>query len=691
MAGFEISEKDRELGTPKKSEPPPAAPAAQAQAAPTAPNAPVFTPAPGDASLGSKEKPALPEVPGGIKGTLGALGNAVWDASTFGMGAELDAVAEALANRQEGESFGDAYQRALTKLSGQGKALREQNPEADAVGYGLGSVPGVMSGPVTRGAGALYGAVTGGIEGAAEGETPGQRATGAATGALGGAAGGFFGPEIGRAGATIARSIASKLPTTVTAGIERIADALLAKGVSPAEAERMIIEAEQRGQPLTLGDIGGEPTIRQASKAAIQSPEGDAILREVSGDRTKERADRTTAFLQTLSPGSSTAAERKALQDRARLANKPAYDAAYAEVPSLWNETLQGLTTSDAVRKAIADVERKSSDRAAAQGARSTIRNPFVTDPQTGALKLRDPNVTPGLEFWDQVQRNLNEDITAAPVGALGQKIGPEGARISEVRNALMGELRKTASYDKAIGQAASFFGEGGALDWGKQLAATNYDPETFQKAISAVGAMKPAERKLAQAAYLDTIAHRANEITTNTNVAQRNLGGPNDKKVVEALFGPEKAAQVNAFVDVENLMARFDNRALGGSQTAQRTADVGSKTADAGSIAALGGLATGAGGLASGNTGTMAAGATAAGAGLAAMVYGKIKGEMAEGTAKAVAERLVSRDPGARQQVYQIMQHSPKIRDAIARAARELAAEGSAAAGGGYGGRNEQ
>ncbi len=673
--------------------PPPAElPQQPGPAAPAAPAAPTPDPWAVDRPVGGGPPPptAPPaQVPGGLQGALAAGGNAVWQGITLGMGAELDALAAAISGQREGESFGDAYGRSLSEIEGKGKALREQNPVVDAVGFGVGMAPGMVAGPVTRGAGALYGGVTGAIEGASEGTTP-QRLMGAGVGGAAGAAGGFFGPEIGRGVATVVNAVRSRIPVSMSAGLEQVAEALLQRGVDPAEAERRIVAAAGRGQPLTLGDIGEEPAVRLATRSGTQSVEGDALLREAAGLRTGERADRVTEFLSTLSPGQSTAAERELLQRRARAANQPAYRAAYDAVPSLWDAGMQDLTSSDAVRRAISQVERASSDRAAAQGGRA-IRNPFTTAAD-GSLRLTDPNVTPSLEFWDQVQRNLREQAEGAGGGGLGQRLGAEGTRINEVRNTLMGRLRAIPEYDRAIGQAASFFGEGNALDWGKQLAGTTYDPETFQKAIKAVGAMNPDERRLAQSAYLDTIAHRANEVSTNSNVAQRQLGSANDRRVVEALFGKDKAELVNTFVDVENLMARFDNRALGGSQTSQRMADRGAGAGAAiGPTMMAGGGAMAAQGVMSGNMATAGAGAGAAAAGLGLTIFNGLKNDMSERTAKIISERLISQDPAQRRMVYQIMQSSPRMRDNIARAVRAAAALGGAELGQSYGGRNAQ
>lgn len=580
-----------------------------------------------------------------------------------GQGMEVDQLAQQ--NRKafnpynyalmQGATFGLADEAAagLRSVTGQGDyatqlaALREmadRNQQENPVGMLAAEATGaIATAPITapiravQGAGwagrAANAALTGGAYGGAYGFGTGEGAEGslkgAATGAATGAAlGGISSPVVDAAlsgGRAITNKVAAPFRGAVNTDAEatrRIAGAFSADNANPADVQQAMAASRANGTPAVLADYGGETVRGLARSSANTSPVAREALTSVAQPRFEGQADRTVdAIKRVTGAGGDAGATREALQEAARRANRPAYERAYAQGRQVWTQELADLTSAPAIQRAIRDTTERSRNVAATEGGRA-VRNPFVSDPETGAVALK-PGITPDLQFWDIVKRNLDSQI-----GTLQR--GGDKSRASELiglKNRLTGILDETVPTYKAARQgAAAAFGAEDALQAGETFVTSSMDNAAASRAL---GKMSSAERDLFREGFASTLINRVRELRDNRDVVKAVFGSPASRERINIALGSKQAKELEAFIKGEEMMDRLRVAVQGNSTTARQLAELG----------LAGGAATIAGG---GNPFDMKALATGA------LVYGLRRGsaKIDSRVARRVGEMLASDDP---------------------------------------------
>jgi hypothetical protein len=599
-----------------------------------------------------------------LKKTVSPYQMALMQGLTFGMADELGAGARTLAR-------GGGYDMNLAAAREFEDRARQQSP----VGMGAAEIGGaLLTAPfspavrIAQGAGlgarvaggAATGAAYGGLYGFGSGEGVGGRASGAVGGALvGGALGGAAVPVVeGVVAGTraAANSLAGPFRGAVNTDREagrRIAGALAADGVDPAMAQQTLQAARASGAPMAVADTGGETTRALARSSANTSPEAREALTTLTQPRFQSQGDRTVDALRRATGASGDApAVREQLIDAARRANKPAYDRAYAQGRQVWNNELADLTSAPAVQRAIADATERSRNVAASEGARP-VRNPFQVDPQSGAVVLK-PGITPDLQFWDVVKRNLDSQIDTL-------RRGGDASRARELiglKNRLLTNLDAAVPTYKAARQgAAQAFGAEDALEAGANFVTASMDNASASRAL---GKMSAPERDLFREGFASTLINRVRELRDNRDVVKSIFGSPAARERINIALGSKQASELEAFVKGEEMMDRLRVAVQGNSTTARQLAELG--------------LAGGAGLVVSGGN-PLDPKAIATGA----LIYGLRRGaaKIDSRVARRVGQMLASDDPAVFDKAIQTLARDRRFLKAV-EAATEFLGRGT-------------
>lgn len=418
--------------------------------------------------------------------------------------------------------------------------------------------------------------------------------------------------------------------------------------------------ARSTGIPLLNADRGGETTRALARSVSNQAPEARQAIIKAADDRFATQGNRAVDVIRRVAGGSADdIAYQDAIRASARRANKPAYDAAYKapQAQQMFSPRIQELMQSPSFRAAVDDVPRRSADRAAVEGLKE-IASPFTRNSQ-GAYVLRRTAdgklVTPNLEFWDHVQRNLRSDMDKA--FASGDRT--TGAELKALREALVSELDTAVpAFQSARQGAAAFFGADDAVEAGKKFAGT---PRLVPEAQKAYAKFTPAEKSAFQTGYASELIDRIKATGDRTNVINSTFKSQASRESLELVFGPQKAKALEAYVRVEDIADRLRG-AMGNSTTARQLVELG--------LGAGGGYALSGGDL----TGAVLGGLAVRG--------GRALQTKAENRVmQAVAKMLTSSDPRVISNAVAQAEKSPAFMKALERISDVLAIPSRAAA----------
>lgn len=512
-----------------------------------------------------------PDAPGPEK--HGSIADPIAQGFTFGFNDELSGLIGGAYYKMKGREFDEGYKRGRELSNRNLDAFRERNPKTAIAAEVAGALP-TMAVPgmaparaTTLGARVVSGAKAGAKYGALYGTGTADegllnRTGGAATGAA--------------LGATV-----GALAEPVTAGAGALADRFtrpFRRGIAPTrEAQGMIASARQaddsmttqprlskqdmavaadNAQPVLNIDRGGEKTRELARNAANVSAEGRIALKGAIQDRFEGQGPRIVEVVKKVVGGRTTDEHRFVLQAAARKANKPAYDGAYAhpKAQAMWDEALYELTGAPEVQNAMRQAGVRGRSRAALDGF-EPIKNPFISDPTTGRLSLRE-GATPNLQFWDHVKRGLD-------------KVGTrETKQMSRVLRDHLDEMIGDGSYKRARAGAAEFFGAEDALSAGEAFVTSRMGNDQARRALKQ---MSDPERQLFSEGFADTLVRRLNENPQNRDVVINSLfNSPASKERIYMALGKTKAREIEAALRIEHLLD-FARKAMGNSTTAQQ------------------------------------------------------------------------------------------------------------------------
>jgi hypothetical protein len=606
-----------------------------------------------------------------------------------------------------------AYERERDLARKNDAAAKENHPYVYAGSEIAGAVPAMAALPelgaaralapaalriAKFGARTLDAAVTGGgygaLAGAGEGKDTAERAVDAATGLVSGIIGGAGGNVVGEGLGAAATRYGAPIVSTIRGWMDpngeaarRLASALksdndmIVAGTAQGLTPQQWVAARQRGEPVTLADLGAGRTQALLRSAANTSPEGRAQLEQVIEQRFLQQNERFADTVRNALPGGRADARKTADQlvaeyDQGRV---PAYQRAYqqGDQPLLHDspaiERLMGTDTFEAaMRKAISS----GKDRDAVMGLGGF--NPKVSVTPDGRVVFnRGANgipTYPNLQYWDQVKRELDTVANMAKRSGDKERADLAGSMAQTLRRELD---QRVPSYAQARGIAEQYFGESNALEAGRALAGKKMDPEEVGAILRK---MKPDEQALFREGYASDLANRVlggMADTTNVTKGRGILQSPNERRMAQMIFGPGGVAQIEARMYLEKIMDGA-RQAMGNSTTARQLIEAG--------------LAGGAiGGVTSGwdptTMGAWGAGAMTSRAGASKLLSEEARvglkhmiGKVDARTARRVAELLTSDDPRLLRQGYQMAAKSQKILDGLYNVARRIGITGQTA-----------
>lgn len=561
--------------------------------------------------------------------------------------------------------------------------MKDRASEENQVAATLGTVGGAVSGtaPFVAAAPAAFGVGAGSLPArmAAGGASSGALAS-ADTAARGGdneqiVESGLFGLGVGAVTPAVAdaakwslEKIGEKLSPTLQAILKpdeeaarRVGTAITRdRAANPAQMMDAADEAVAReaGVPITNVDRGGETTRALARSVANQSPEVRAGLQNTVDDRFATQGNRVVNFVRRLAGGNvDDLAMQEGIRDAARAANKPAYDRAFSNpnAQKVFTPELQELMQSPSVQKAARMATSRSANRGAVEGFKA-VQNPFH-QAADGTFKLRQTAdgklVSPTLQFWDQVKRNLDGEIGKA--GRAGDRTMQ--ADLMGLKTKLVNALDAAVpEYRVARQGAAAFFGAEDALEAGKKFARS---PRSIPEATKAFEKFTEADKVAFKTGFASEIIDGVKASSDRRNVISTVFKSQAAREQMELVFGKTKAREIEAYVRVEDLADRLRG-ALGNSTTARQLVELGIGTS-------LGG----AGGYALGGDIQSAAKGAIVGAGVA---RGKqyLAGKEGE-VMRRVGDMLLSDDPALLDKIVRQAALSPKYMRALVNLDKQL------------------
>lgn len=519
---------------------------------------------------------------------------------------------------------------------------------------------------------ATQGGIYGGLSGAGEGKNIGERALESAKGIVSGIVGG----GVAHTGSEVARAAYDRFGKPVVGAIQgwlnpegeaarrlatalRIDQDLIAQGKAQGMSAQDWAAARQRGEPVTLADLGSARTQSLLRSAANTSPESRAMLENTFEQRFLGQNERVGDTVRSLVPFGANARksgdELVAAYDAGRV---PAYRQAYEDGDrEIMTPAMQRLMGSPTVASAMQRAVQSGQDRAITQGLGAF--RPGVTV-ENGMIKFQPkPNgvpAYPNLQYWDAVKREL--DATAN----MAKRSGDTSTVSGDLAKVLRSELDKEVpSYAGARGIAEQYFGESNALEAGRKLAGKRADPNEVALAMRK---MKPDERSLFQEGYASDLADRViANIRDTRDLTKAIFATPGERKMIATIFGSGGVEHIQNRMALETIMNGARN-AMGNSTTARQLIEAGLAGG------ALTGYATGwdpmsmikgagAGAGARFGAGKLLTGQMAAGA---QHLIGKVDGK----TARRVAELLTSNDPRLLREGYQMAAKNESIGKAL-------------------------
>lgn len=331
--------------------------------------------------------------------------------------------------------------------------------------------------------------------------------------------------------------------------------------------------AQRNAQPVMNADRGGETTRALARASANYSPEAREAMQRTVSDRFAEQGNRVVKMVTRLTGGKTDdLAMIDSLKAAAAKANSGAYNRAFMKpaAQSMWNEGYEQLMQAPAMRKAAADATARGANRAAVEGFQP-VKNPFVEIRGRLTLK-RNPDgsiARPTLQFWDQVKKNLDDQIGTAQRSGERSLAGD----LAALKNRLVGMLDDSVPDYKAARQgAAAFFGAEDAVEAGKAFAKSTRMLPEYKRGILA---MKAAERDAFETGFASELIDAAKNAGDRVNVINRMFGSPETREKMVMAFGQERAREIEAFVRVENAMDMLRG-AFGNSTTTRQLIEAG-------------------------------------------------------------------------------------------------------------------
>lgn len=498
---------------------------------------------------------------------------------SFGLGDEASGAVAGIKSMLGGGDFLPAYRAERDDARADMATISERYPNAATGGYLTGAaIPAITAGPLatgesmlgTMGRSGLLGMTEGGLQGA--GNADGRGIVGETIkGGLIGLGAGIAAPAVIGAATLAKRGLFEGLPqmfgrASQTKANRAIADALMRSGKTAPDVDALIATAAREGQPeFRLMDALGLPGQRAANglTRAGGAP-GDEVA-EFLATRQSGQGERVGSFVEDAFDvkGTTAAKTQTGLIDARTEAADLAYDAARGNAaPVNLNDTIDvidTLTKRDPIlgESALADT---------------------VIGKRLKALRAQMTNGDQQLIDFDSVL-NIKQDMftTMEALRKSGKTVPKE---LSDVYGALDAALEGSSDmYRTANDGFRSASKVIDAVDEGALMATRGRAADNVPR----FGAMAAAEQGAARTGYGDRLLAQLETMSAPTANRAKPLLSP--KRAMES---DAMATDPRLYADRlgrENVMWETQNRALGGSRTADNLADQGAMDGISGEV----------------------------------------------------------------------------------------------------------
>ena len=487
---------------------------------------------------------------------------------SFGLGDEASGAVAGIKSMLGGGDFLPAYRAERDDARADMATISERYPNAATGGYLTGAaIPAITAGPLatgesmlgTMGRSGLLGMTEGGLQGA--GNADGRGIVGETIkGGLIGLGAGIAAPAVIGAATLAKRGFFEGLPqmfgkASRTKANRAIADALMRSGKTAPDIDALIAAAAREGQPeFRLMDALGLPGQRAANGLTRSGGAPGDEVAEFLSTRQAGQPERVGSFVEDAFDvkGTTAAKTQQGLIDARSTAADAAYDAARGNAaPVNLNDTIDlidGLTKRDPIlgESALADT---------------------VIGKRLKALRAQMATGDQQLIDFDSVL-NIKQDMFTTMEGLRksGKTVPKE---LSDVYGALDAALEGSSDmYRTANDGFRSASKVIDAVDEGALMATRGRAADNVPR----FGAMAAAEQGAARTGYGDRLLAQLETMASPTANRAKPLLSP--KRAMEADAMATDPRLYSDRLGRENTMWETQNRALGGSRTADNLAD---------------------------------------------------------------------------------------------------------------------
>lgn len=505
---------------------------------------------------------------------------------SFGLGDESSGAVAGVKSMMGGGDFLPAYRAERDDARADMATISERYPNAATAGYLTGAaLPAIAAAPLGTGEGMLGTMGRSGILGATEGSLQGAgNADGRGIvgetikGGLIGLGAGIAAPAV-IGGLTVGkRALTEGLPSifgkaSQTKANRAIADALMRSGKTAPDIDALIAAAARDGQPeFRLMDALGLPGQRAANglTRAGGAP-GDEVA-EFLSTRQAGQPERVGAFVEdAFGVKGTTAAKTKEglISDRSTAANA-AYDAARGNAAPVDVRGALGVIDARIGGMKGSGIAGDSIDgKLAGYRARLAGNGAGLGKGVTGA-ELSDFDRVLG------VKQAIQDDIGAAVRAGRNNEARELGKLVTELDAALEGSSDMYRTANDGFRSASKVID---AVDEGAMMATRGRAADNVPR----FGAMAAAEQGAARTGYGDRLLAQLETMASPTANRAKPLLSP--KRAMEADAMATDPRLYSDRLGRENTMWETQNRALGGSRTADNLADQGAMNGISGEV----------------------------------------------------------------------------------------------------------
>lgn len=474
-------------------------------------------------------------------------------------------------------TWGERYQKTLANIRGGIEGYEASNPNGAYAAKAAGVV-----GPMLVGAGevsplvnALRGAAVGGIYGFSG--TPDTSLSDDALATGEGAGLGLATAGAGHAVGSLAGNIAGRTTDAFT-GIpqpkpQSLAAAMLTKsmdqqGVTPAD---LFSQLTSSAKPITAMDIGGQNAPLQRlgrTMVTLPGPQSQDIT-DFLNSRQEDQRGRVLGDISSLAPNTDTYGTAADLKDDRFQGSNPLYKQAF-DNPIVPSQHLDYLQSSPDIQQGM--------QRGLKIQQRKAFANNVPFDPAqygiTGFNDAGDPIVGPNPSWrtWHAAREGLDDAVyeQADPLtGALPKT--KEIASLQQLRSGLNNTLT-TLNPDLAAADAAWSLPSQNldAMALGQKFMSA--DPEQIDMVRSGLNPDADSHYQIGAGRQMRNVA---NDTTDNRNIPMRLTGDQTARDQLASAFGQGPASDFSNNMDLENQLGQTRQFVTGGSNTANKGADI--------------------------------------------------------------------------------------------------------------------